>query len=99
MPLASGSWCTRRGKMLVKKISARAAPTAIAKRFSSGAQAMGIWAPVTAMSSVATPGISQAGTACCRSCLPWNRRDRTRPPRITVSRLPTVHNPWPSSSL
>ncbi|MNT85795.1 hypothetical protein D3C72_2260060 [compost metagenome] len=85
--------------MLVRKISARAAPTAIAKRFSSAAQAMGIWAPVTAISRLATPGISQAGTACCRSCLPLNRRDSTSPPRITVSRLPTVHSAWPSSSL
>ncbi|MCY1250430.1 hypothetical protein D3C87_1887980 [compost metagenome] len=63
MPLASVVSCTSREKIRVKKTSASTAPTARANRLNSATQAMGICAPVTAISRVATPGINQAGTA------------------------------------
>src|SRR5882762_4234777 len=73
----SGSWWTTREKIIVKNTSAIIVPTASPNRLTSYAHAIGMLPPATAMSSVATPEISQEGAACAGSTLPRSRRPAT----------------------
>ncbi|MNT31334.1 hypothetical protein D3C72_1671640 [compost metagenome] len=98
MPAGSGSWWTRREKIMVKNASAIIVPTAIANRLTSCAHAIGMVPPATAMSSVATPGISHAGTTCVGSPLPRKRRPAMTKVSAMVSTVPSVQTAWPSAS-
>lgn len=75
MSLASFSWWWMSLDMIiVKKTSAMVVPTAIANRLTSLAHAIGRVPPATVMSSVATPGMSHAGTEWPASTLPRSMR-------------------------
>src|ERR1700761_8271767 len=69
-----------------------------AKTFTSWAQDMGMCAPATAISKVATPGISQAGTACAGSCLPLSSRVATTKLNNTVLAAPSAQTVCASDS-
>src|SRR5262245_4512412 len=80
-----------RDMIIVKNRSAIIVPTANANRFTSCAHGIGMAAPATAMSNVATPGINQAGTACAASIFPRNNRLAIAKQRAIADTVPTVH--------
>src|SRR5450830_197445 len=85
-----------RDMIMVKKRRASIVPTASANKLTSWAHGIGMVAPATVMSKVATPGMIQAGTAWDASIFPCNRRLAMAKQNVIVNIVPTAHMTSPS---
>ncbi|MNT83587.1 hypothetical protein D3C72_2234820 [compost metagenome] len=76
--------------IIVKNKRAIIVPTASANILISWAHGIGMAPPATAISSVATPGMNQAGTACAASILPCSSRLAIVKQSAIVAIVPTI---------